>query len=80
MTLWPFSVGIASALALAAAHGEVTRGALAAACGISGELARQELHALAQLGLLRRTGDGRRTRYVPVSDDRRPELFSAPPE
>jgi DNA-binding NtrC family response regulator len=53
------------ALELARAHGFVTRSRLAAACGISGELARRELHALARLGLLRRTGHGRGTRYGP---------------
>ena len=42
------------ALELARAHGAVTRSQLAAACGISGELARRELQALAPLGLLRR--------------------------
>jgi predicted HTH transcriptional regulator len=53
------------ALELTRAHGVVTRSRLAAACGISGELARRELHALARLGLLRRTGHGRGTRYGP---------------
>jgi DNA-binding NtrC family response regulator len=51
------------ALDLARAHGVVTRSRLAAACGISGELARRELHALVALGLLRRGGEGRGTRY-----------------
>ena len=51
------------ALELARIHGTVTRGQLAAACGISGELARRELQALARLGLLQRTGHGRGTRY-----------------
>jgi DNA-binding NtrC family response regulator len=51
------------ALELARAHGFVTRSRLAAACGISGELARRELHALVALGLLRRGGEGRGTRY-----------------
>jgi DNA-binding NtrC family response regulator len=53
------------ALELARAHGVVTRSQLAAACGISGELARRELQALAHLGLLRRSGHGRGTRYGP---------------
>jgi DNA-binding NtrC family response regulator len=53
------------ALELARAHGVVTRSQLAAACGISGELARRELRALARLGLLQRTGQGRGTRYSP---------------
>jgi DNA-binding NtrC family response regulator len=51
------------ALAIVHAHGAVTRSQLATACGISGELARRELQALARLGLLRRTGQGRGTRY-----------------
>jgi DNA-binding NtrC family response regulator len=54
------------ALELAHAHGAVTRSRLAAACGISGELARRELQALAHLGLLQRTGQGRGTRYGPL--------------
>jgi predicted HTH transcriptional regulator len=41
----------------------VTRSELAAACRISGELARRELRALVSLGLLRRAGEGRGTRY-----------------
>jgi DNA-binding NtrC family response regulator len=51
------------ALELARAHGTVTRSELAAACRISGELARRELRALVSLGLLRRAGEGRGTRY-----------------
>jgi len=51
------------ALELVRAHGVVTRSQLAAACGISGELARRELQALVSLGLLRRAGHGRGTRY-----------------
>jgi DNA-binding NtrC family response regulator len=51
------------ALELAHAHGVVTRSQLAAACGISGELARRELQGLTRLDLLRRTGYGRGTRY-----------------
>ncbi|MBI3454228.1 MAG: hypothetical protein HY002_00380 [Candidatus Rokubacteria bacterium] len=52
------------ALELAAGHGAVTRGQLARASGISGEHARRTLGALARLGLLRRLGAGRGTRYV----------------
>ena len=51
------------ALEFARAHGAVTRSLLAKACGISGELARRELQALVSLGLLRRGGAGRATRY-----------------
>jgi two-component system response regulator AtoC len=54
------------ALELARAHGAVTRSQLAAACGISGELARRELQALVSLELLRRVGKGRGTRYDQV--------------
>jgi DNA-binding NtrC family response regulator len=54
------------ALELARAHGAVIRSQLAAACGISGELARRELQALVSLGLLRRAGAGRGTRYGPL--------------
>jgi DNA-binding NtrC family response regulator len=53
------------ALDLARTHGTVTRGQLAAACGISGELARRELRALVRVGLLRRVGEGRGTAYAP---------------
>jgi DNA-binding NtrC family response regulator len=52
------------ALELARAHGAVTRSQLAEASRISGELARRELQALVSLGLLRRGGEGRGTRYV----------------
>jgi DNA-binding NtrC family response regulator len=52
------------ALELARTRGRVTRSQLAAACQISGELARRELQALARLGFLRRTGQGRGTRYL----------------
>jgi two-component system response regulator HydG len=52
------------ALQLAATRGAVTRRELAAACEISGELARQELVALVGRGLLRRIGAGPRTRCV----------------
>ena len=51
------------ALELTRAHGTVTRGDLAAACRISGELARRELHALTRLRLLQRFGEDRGTRY-----------------
>jgi two-component system response regulator HupR/HoxA len=51
------------ALELARAHGAVTRSQLAAACRISGELARRELQAITSVGLLRRTGQGRGIRY-----------------
>jgi DNA-binding NtrC family response regulator len=53
------------ALELARAHRTVTRSQLAAACRVSGELARRELQALVSLGLLRRAGAGRGTRYGP---------------
>ena len=52
------------ALELARTHGSVTRSQLAAACRISGELARRD-SAVASLGLLRRAGQGRSTRYGP---------------
>jgi DNA-binding NtrC family response regulator len=52
------------ALELARTHGAVTRSQLAADCRISGELARRELQALARLGFLRCTGQGRGTRYL----------------
>jgi DNA-binding NtrC family response regulator len=51
------------ALTIARSHGIVTRSQLAAACRISGELARRELQALVSSGLLRRGGEGRGTRY-----------------
>jgi DNA-binding NtrC family response regulator len=53
------------ALELARVHGAVTRSQLAAACRVSGELARRELQALVSMGLLRRGGEGRGTRYGP---------------
>ena len=53
-----------TALEIARDRGAVTSGALARACGISEELARQQLVMLAQLGQLRRVGGGRSTRYV----------------
>jgi DNA-binding NtrC family response regulator len=51
------------ALDLARTHGKVTRSDLAAACRISGELARRELQTLTRIGLLQRFGKGRGTRY-----------------
>lgn len=53
-----------TALRLAATRGSVTGGELAAECGVSGEQARRDLVTLARLGLLRRVGGGRSTRYV----------------
>jgi DeoR/GlpR family transcriptional regulator of sugar metabolism len=53
-----------AALRLAAARGAVTRRELARACGISLEIARQELLVLTRLGHLRRVGRGRAARYV----------------
>jgi predicted HTH transcriptional regulator len=53
-----------AALRIASEQGTVTRRALARACGISGETARQELAALTKLGYLRRVDDGRSTEYV----------------
>jgi DNA-binding NtrC family response regulator len=53
-----------AALRIAVERGAVTPMLLARACGISEELARQQLVALARLGLLRRVGAGRSTRYV----------------
>lgn len=54
----------ATALQLAASEGAVTRSALALACGISGDLARQVLTSLTARGRLRRVGAGRGARYV----------------
>jgi DNA-binding NtrC family response regulator len=53
-----------TALRIARDRGAVTRGSLARECGISEELARQQLVGLARLGQLRRVGSGRSTRYV----------------
>jgi DNA-binding NtrC family response regulator len=53
-----------AALRLAGERGAVSPVLLARECGISGELARRQLVALAQLALLRRVGGGRSTRYV----------------
>jgi DNA-binding NtrC family response regulator len=53
-----------TALRIARDRGAVSPMALARECGISSELARQQLVALAQLGQLRRVGGGRSTRYV----------------
>jgi DNA-binding NtrC family response regulator len=66
----------ALALQLAQAPGGVTRAQLAAACGISGEAARQALLGLAQEGQLCRIGRGRATRYIrpatsPAGDEHR---------
>jgi two-component system response regulator GlrR len=52
-----------TALRLAADPGGVRSGQLAAACGISAELARQTLAALVDAGVLRRVGAGRGTCY-----------------
>jgi transcriptional regulator with GAF, ATPase, and Fis domain len=54
----------AVALQIASERGVVTRRELARECGTSGEVARQELLALARLGFLRRVGRGRSTVYV----------------
>ncbi len=53
----------AVALQIAGERGVVTRRDLARECGTSGEVARQDLVALARLGILRRVGRGR-TVYV----------------
>jgi DNA-binding NtrC family response regulator len=53
-----------TALRIARERGAVSPMVLARECGISSELARQLLVALAQLGQLRRVGGGRSTRYV----------------
>jgi hypothetical protein len=53
-----------TALRLARATGSVSRAQLAAACAISGESARQVLHALAESDQRLRIGRGRATRYV----------------
>jgi DNA-binding NtrC family response regulator len=55
------------ALRLAASHGEVRRGDLAARCGISPKAARRALLGLERAGAIRREGAGRGVRYVPVS-------------
>jgi DNA-binding NtrC family response regulator len=55
----------AVALRLATAQGAVTRRQLAAASGISGELARQTLATLVRRGLLRRIGASQATCYRP---------------
>ncbi len=54
----------AVALQIASGRGVVTRRDLARECGTSGEVARQDLVALARLGALRRIGRGRSTVYV----------------
>jgi DNA-binding NtrC family response regulator len=53
-----------AALRIAGERDAVSPRLLARECGISEELARQQLVALARLGLLRREGGGRSTRYV----------------
>ncbi len=55
------------ALQLKAARGEVRRADLVARSRVSHEVARRALAGLAQLGLLRRIGLGRATRYVSLS-------------
>jgi transcriptional regulator with GAF, ATPase, and Fis domain len=60
----PLSSRREAALRIARDCGAVTRRDLARECGISGEVARQELLALARLGCLRRVGRGRSTVYV----------------
>ena len=55
------------ALRIRAAQGEVRRADLVARCRVSHELARRALAGLAQLGLLRRVGLARATRYVSLS-------------
>ena len=57
------------ALQIAAARREVRRRDLIGRCRISREVARRELAGLVQLGLLRRVGLGRATRYVPPMSD-----------
>jgi transcriptional regulator with GAF, ATPase, and Fis domain len=54
----------AAAIRIASERGIVTRRDLARECGTSGEVARQDLVALARLGFLRRVGRGRSTVYV----------------
>ncbi len=54
----------AAAVQIASERGVVTRRDLARQCGTSGEVARQDLAALARLGVLRRVGRGRSTVYV----------------
>jgi transcriptional regulator with GAF, ATPase, and Fis domain len=55
------------ALRIRAANGEVRRADLVARCRVSHELARRALAGLARLGLLRRVGLARATRYVSLS-------------
>jgi DNA-binding NtrC family response regulator len=55
------------ALQLKSARGEVRRADLVARCRVSHEVARRALASLARLGLLRRVGLGRATRYVSLS-------------
>jgi DNA-binding NtrC family response regulator len=58
-----------TAVWLARTRGQVSSGALARACRISGEAARRELVALARAGYLQREGGGRTTRYVLVEPE-----------
>jgi len=55
------------ALRIRAAHGEVRRADLVARCRVSHELTRRALAGLVRLGLLRRVGLARATRYVSLS-------------
>src|SRR5262249_15275117 len=55
------------ALRLKSAHGEVRRADLVARCGVSHEVARRALASLTRLGMLRRVGLARATRYVSLS-------------
>ena len=55
------------ALRIVAERREVRRSDVIARCRISREVARRELIGLVRLGLLRRIGFGRGTRYVPLS-------------
>ena len=57
------------ALCIVSERREVRRRDFMARCGISRELVRRELVGLVALGLLRRVGHGRGTRYVPWSAD-----------
>jgi len=57
------------ALRIVSERREVRRRDFMARCGISQELARRELVGLVALGLLRRVGHGRGSRYLPWSAD-----------
>ena len=54
-------------LRIAAEHREVRRRDVVARCGVSHEVARRALVGLVRLGLPRRVGLGRASRYVPLS-------------